>query len=453
MNPWNWLTNLMRWKPQSRIFIGQKQAGVLVNEDTAQAFSAVGACVRIISETLGSLPWPVYRKMQTGREALPGQQVNWLLNHQPNPEQTAMVWRRQLLAHYLLWGNGYAEIERGNDDRAIWLWPLPPDRCTICRSETGALVCRVQADTQTYVVPREDLFHLSDGSYDGLMGLSRVHLARRAIGAGLAQDVFTASYYQNGAAVGGVIEQKTGKTLSDEAVKTLMQTFNDKYAGPDRARKTLYLDAGMEYKPLPMQLADAQFLETRRFQVEEICRWFGVPQHLVQMLVETNYAISYTADKNFVEHTLRPIATLLEQEANIRLFGVRASGAVYTRMNLSALMRGDPKVRGEWYKAMVNAGVMSINEVRELEELNAIGPEGDEHYLQTSMTTVERIAKGTNVAKPAAPKPAADTAPPETVPAQPKAKARKPRRIRIENVVRRDALAWWRSGGREIANG
>jgi hypothetical protein len=119
------------------------------------------------------------------------------------------------------------------------------------------------------------------------------------------------------------------------------------------------------------------------------------------MLTESNYAISYTADKNFVEHTLRPIATLMEQEANIQLFGARARGTVYSRMNLRALMRGDPKVRGEWYKAMVNAGVMSINEVRELEELNAIGPEGDEHYLQTSMTTLGRIADGSNVAQPA----------------------------------------------------
>jgi len=450
MNPWKWFANRIRWRPEPRIFIGQRQAGVVVNEDTAQAFSAVGACVRIISETLGSLPWQVYRKLATGREALPGQPVNWLLNNQPNTDQTAMVWRRQQLAHYLLWGNGYCEIERGLDGRAIWLWPLPPDRSEIRRSETGALVCRVQADGQTYVLPRENVFHLSDGSYDGLMGLSRIHLARRAVGAGLAQDVFTASYYQNGAAIGGVIEQKSGKTLSDEAVKTLMQTFNEKFAGPDRARKTLYLDAGMEYRSLPMQLADAQFLETRRFQVEEICRWFGVPQHLVQMLTESNYAISYTADKNFVEHTLRPIATLLEQEANIRLFGVRASGNVYTRMNLSALMRGDPKIRGEWYKAMINAGVMSINEVRELEELNSIGSEGDEHYLQTSMTTLGRIADGTNVSRPAAlPAPGDPSAP-----AEPQAKARKPRKrkAKIENVIRRDALAWWKNGGKEIAN-
>jgi hypothetical protein len=185
----------------------------------------------------------------------------------------------------------------------------------------------------------------------------------------------------------------------------------------------------MEYKPLAMPLTDAQFIETRRFQVEEICRWFGVPQHLVQMLTESNYAISYTADKNFVEHTLRPIATLMEQEANLRS-SARARAARSTRDQPRALMRGDPKVRGEWYKAMVNAGVMSINEVRELEELNSIGPEGDEHYLQTSMTTLGRIAEGTNITQPAR---AARAAPAGAGPrrAQPQGKRHPARRARL----------------------
>jgi len=452
MNLFQRFWNAIRWKPERRIYVGSRQAGVTVTEDSAQAFSAVAACGRIISETLASLPWPAYAKLASGRDVLPAHPVNWLLNHQPNPEQTAMVWKRQLLSHFLFWGNGYAEIERGNDGRVIWLWPLLPDRSEIRRTETGALVCVVTGSTgQQHVLPRENVFHLSDGSYDGLMGVSRIHLARRAIGAGIARDVFTASYYQNGASVGGVIEQKTGKTLSPDGKDALLADFNQKYAGPDRAAKTLYLDAGMEYRTVEMPLRDAQYLETGRFLVEEICRWYGVPQHLVQLLTESNYAISYTADKNFVEHTLRPIATLMEQEANIRLFGARARGTVYTRINLSALMRGDPRIRGEWYKAMINAGVMSINEVRELEELNAIGREGDEHYLQTSMTTLGRIAEGTNITQPA--KPAED--PPDSAePAEPKAKSKKPRkRKQKENVIRRDALAWWREGGKERANG
>lgn len=444
------LQNSIRWKPEVRRTPSARQAGVFVNPDTAQAFSAVSACSRIISETLASPPWCVYGKLGRGREELPGHPVAWLLEYQPNPEQTAMVWKRQLLAHYLLWGNGYAEIERGLDGRAIWLWPLLPDRCEIKRSETGALVCEVKDGSgRPYILPRENVFHLSDGSYDGLMGLSRVQLAARSIGAGIAQDTFTAAFYQNGAHVGGIIYQEQGRTLSPGAKDELLADFNDKYAGPARARKTVLLDAGMKFEPQAMPLTDAQYIETKRALVEDVCRWFGVPQHLVQMLIETNYAISYTADKNFVEHTLRPIATLMEQEANLRLFGARSRGAIYSKINLNALMRGDPKVRGEWYKAMVNAGVMSINEVRALEELNSIGAEGDEHYLQTSMTTLGRIADGTNVAKPAA-DPAADpNADPAAAPGARLNAAPPPK----ENVVRRDALAWWRNGGKEQVNG
>jgi HK97 family phage portal protein len=332
-----------------------------------------------------------------------------------------------MLSHYLLWGNGYAEIDRGLDNRAVWLWPLPPDS-TMERSETGALVLRVRtSDGKTYVIPRERVFHLADGSYDGIQGASRIELARRSIGAGMAQDVFTAAYYQNGASIGGVLENK-GKTLSVPAVKMLLDTFNNTYAGPDRAQKTLYVDGGIEYKPVSLPLADAQFLETRRFQVEEIARWFGVPLHLLQDLSDANYAISYEASKNFVEHTLRPIAVLAEQEANVRLFGLRSQGTIYSRINLSGLMRADPRTRGEYYRSMVNAGVMSINEVRELEELNSIGSDGDEHYMQLNMTTVKRIAEGESVKPPAAaPAPAAEDEP------QP------------ENVIRREALTWWRN--------
>lgn len=417
-----------------RFYLSRAQAGVLVNEDTAQAFSAVGACVRILSETVASLPWPVYRRLATGRDALPMHPVGWLLNYQGNPEQTAVVLKRQLLLHYLLWGNGYWEIERGLDGRAVWLWPLLPDRTCIERGETGALQVRVYgADGDRYVLPRENVFHLSDGSFDGIMGLSRIQLAKRSIGVGIAQDVFAASYYQNGASVGGVITQKAGRNLTPEAQKELLDSFNEKYQGPDRARKTMYLDNGMEYQAVSMPLSDAEFMETRHFQVEEVCRWYGVPQHLVQMLTESNYAISYTADKNFVEHTLRPLATLMEQEANVRLFGARAQGTVYSKINLNGLMRADPKTRGEYYRSLINAGVMSINEVRELEELNSIGSDGDEHYLQTNMTTLARIASGENQQQPSAAAPADPQQPAEQPPAAP------------DNVIRREALAWWRA--------
>jgi len=173
-----------------------------------------------------------------------------------------------------------------------------------------------------------------------------------------------------------------------------------------------------------MPMTDAQFIENRRFEIEEVCRWYGVPLHLVQDTSQANYAISYEASKNFVEHTLRPLAVLMEQEANVRLFGLRSQGSVYSRMNLSGLLRADPRTRGEYYRSLINSGVMSINEVRELEELNSIGATGDEHYMQLAMTTLEHIADGDNMKAAASPAPAAaePAAEPET-PETPEPKA------------------------------
>lgn len=376
-----------------------QQGGVSVNEDSARTYSAISACVRIISETMASLPWKVYRRMPTGREPLPKHGAQWLLNVQANPEQTAFRAKRTMLAHLLYWGNAYAEIERGLDGRAIWLWPVEPYRVCPKRDPAGNLIYEItNYDGAKSIVSPEDMFHIADESPDGLVGESRVRRAARSLGVGMAQDVFAASYYANGAILGGVIEDE--KSLSPEAVTELLRDFNEKYAGPSKAHKTFYLDRGMTYKPLTLPLGDAQFLETRRFQVEDIARWYGVPLHLLNDLTNANYAISYEASKNFVEHTLRPLAVALEQEANAKLFGARSMGTIFSAINLNGLMRADPRTRGEYYRTMLNAGVFSINEIRELEEMNAIGSAGDEHYIQVNMTTIDAIANGETPQQP-----------------------------------------------------
>lgn len=376
---------------QGRVWLSPRQAGVNVSEDTALAYSAVSACIRIISETMASLPWHVYRKAPVGREPMPTHPSQFLLNTQANPEMSAYVFKRTIIAHMLQWGNGYAEIERGLDGRAVWLWPLPPASVELKRDQDGALFYLVHGEgSDRRELPARDVLHFPDNSYDGLVGVSRIALAKRAVGTGMAQDMFAASFYENGASIGGVIENK-GKQLSPEAVDVLLTEFNSKYQGPTRAHKALYLDAGMEYKAMPIPLTDAQFLETRRFQVEEIARWYGVPMHLLNDLTESNYAVSYEASKNFLEHTIRPIAVLLESQANMRLIAERQQSTVFSKINLNGMLRADPKARGEYYKSMINAGVMSINEIRELEELNSIGSDGDEHYLQINMAPLSMI--------------------------------------------------------------
>lgn len=394
MNLWQRIINRFVVRPgQSRIYISTGQAGVTINEDTALAFSAVSACIRIISETMASLPWHIYRRAPVGREALPTHPAQYLLNVQANPEMSAYIFKRTVIAHLLQYGNGYAEIERGMDGRAVWLWPIPPDRTELQRNNDGELELLVRGEgTDAKRIPIRNVLHFPDSSFDGLQGVSRITLARRAVGTGIAQDVFAARYYANGAHIGGVIENK-GKQLSEEAVDALLEDFNNKYQGPDRSHKTVYLDAGMEFKALTIPLTDAQFLETRRFQVEEIARWYGVPMHLLNDLTDANYAVSYEASKNFIEHTIRPIAVMLESQANMRLIADRQQSSIFSKINLNGLLRADPRARAEYYRSMINAGVMSINEIRELEELNSIGSDGDEHYLQVNMAPISSIKK------------------------------------------------------------
>lgn len=447
------LINLFRDRPQGpRSWLRQRQAGVLVTEDTAQNYSAVGACDRIISETMAAIPWQVFRKADSGRDALPRHPVQWLLNFQANPEQTAYIFRRTIISNYLMWGAGFGEIESGLNGQAVWMWWLPPDRTRLERApDTGELRIRTIINGQTYILPRNKVFTITDSSFDGLNGVSRISRARRSIGAGMAGDVMASALFENGAQVGGIISQKSGKTLSPEARDILLKSFDDRYGGAQSVWKTGYVDGGMEYeRPLVMSMTDQQFLDNRRFGIQEIGRWYGVPLHLLMDLTESNYAVSYEGSKNFVEHTLRPIAVLCEQEANTTLFGSRSQSNVYSRMNLSALMRGDPKVRGQYYRWLIDGGIMSINEVRELEELNTIGPAGDQHYLQLNMTTIDRIAAGDNAASAspsAAPnKLAADTPPSDSPPGG------DPVPDHTDNVIRREALAWWRQQ-QEQANG
>ena len=445
------IVNIIRDRPQwSRVHVPRRQGGVLVTEDTAGTYSVVAACDRIISETMAALPWQVFRKAESGREALPKNPVQWLLNFQANPEQTAYIFRRTLVSNYLMWGKGLAEIERGLDGRPVWMWWLRPDGSRLERSpDTGELRVRTILNGQQYVLPRSNVFCLMDGSFDGLNGVSRIERARRAIGAGLAGDVMAAELFANGGAVGGIITQKTGKALSPDARDELLRSFNEKYGGPNNAAKTLYLDGGMDYaRAGTMSMTDAQFLENRRFGIQEVARWFGVPLHLLMDLTESNYAVSYEGSKNFVEHTLRPIASLCEQEANTTLFGARSQNQIYSRMNLSGLMRGDPKkVRGQYYRWIIDGGIMSINEVRELEELNSIGPTGDRHYLQLNMTTIDHIEAGDNLA-------AAGAAPDSSAAADPDAAADDSEGPpdQANNVIRRQALAWWREQQKEQAS-
>ncbi len=420
---------------QPRIYVSHRQAGVVVDEDTALTYSAVWACVRVISESIAALPWHVYRSANGDTQRADGA-IAWLLGTQPNPEMTAFAWRETILAHALTWGNGYSEIVRDMAGRPAELQLLTPDRVTPKRDDAGRLFYRYCADdgTERDIDPR-NIFHLHGLGWDGLVGYSPVRLAARSIGLGIAQDAFGQAFYANGTVFGGMVE--IPGTMKKEDIRATEEYLNERHRGPDNAFRIKVAPLGSKYSNAGMPMTDAQFLESRRFSVNDVARWYRVPPHKIGDLERsTNNNIEHQAIE-FVTDTLMPWIKRLEDEANVKLFGARAQGAMYSKISASAMMRGDSKTRAEFYRTMTQIGVMTINEVRALEELNSLGDIGDTPLVQTNQTTLERLVKEPEpkLAEPVAPDQPADTS--ATDPQHSDA-------MSPGNVIRREALSYWR---------
>ena len=424
---------------ESRVFMSQRQAGVLVNEDTAMTLAEWWACVSVISRTVAALPWRVYERSTDGKRPVEGA-VSWLLNNQPNPEMSAFAFREALMAHALNWGNGYAEIQRDASMRPVALWLITPDRMCIEREPGGALQYKVRGDDGAQVILRpEDVFHLHGLGFDGVSGYSVVRMAARSIGVGIAQDVFSQAFYANGTVMGVVAE--VGATMNKEQIKDFESYLGERHSGPANAFKPKVAPNGTKITPMGMPLTDAQFIESRGMSVTMAARWLGVPPHKIADLSRsTNNNIEHQGIE-FVTDAIVPWAIRLEQEANVKLFGARSMGRVYTKLIVNALMRGDSKARAEFYRALLSMGVITINEVRELEEMNGIGPAGDQHLVQLNQTTLEYLVENPGAKAAAAPaEPPKPEDPPEDEPAPQPAPT---------NVIRSQALEWLREQRRQ----
>lgn len=436
MNLLRRLVNRLMPRPgEARVYVSPRQAGVTVTEDTALTLAEWWACVNVIARTVAALPWHVYERTQSGRAPVNGA-VAWLLNNQPNPEMTAFSFREALMAHVLNWGNGYAEIQRDGAGRPVALWLMTPDRVCVERDSTsGAIVYAVHGDDGTQaVLAQSDVLHLHGLGFDGLVGYSPVRMAARSIGIGMAQDTFAQSFYANGTQMGTLVEMSA--SMRKDQIADAERYYNDRHGGPDKAFKVKVAPLGTKVHPMGMPMTDAQFIESRGFSVTAAARWLGVPPHKIADLTRsTNNNIEHQGIE-FVTDAIVPWAVRLEQEANVKLFGARAQGRVYTKLAVSALMRGDSKARAEFYRVLVQIGAMSINEVRDLEELNGIGPAGDAHLVQLNQTTLEWLVEnpGTKAGTPTEPQ--GEEAPADELPDEPPQRA--------ANVIRAEALAWYR---------
>lgn len=365
-------------------------AGVAVTPYSALTLSAVFACIRCIAEDIAALPWhALERDGDRRRETEEG--LGDLLNVAANEEMGAVAFRTALLASAIAWGNGYAEIERNGRGQARALHLLAPDRVEPKRDDQGRLVYEVaQPDSGAKIVlPAADVFHVAGLGWDGVRGYSVVHQAALDLGIALAQNNFAAGFFGNGAHPGLAIEVPA--TIGAESVKTMRAELIKEHGGPRRAGRPLVLDAGAKIQRITVPPNEAQFLESRQFSIEEVCRWFRVPPHKIQHLARATFSNIEHQGQDYVTSALMPWSRRLENEADRKLcFGYVANR---TKISLSALMRADSGARGTYYQTMRNMGVLSVNDIRRMEDMDPIGPEGDVYVMQQQYVPLEMLGE------------------------------------------------------------
>ena len=378
-----------------RFFFGQSAAGTHVNEHTAMQMTAVYACVRVLAESVASLPLHLYKRGTAGnREKAEEHPLFFLLHDEPNPEMTSYVFRETLMTHLLLFGNAYAQILRNGKGEVLGLYPLMPNRMSVERDDGGRLFYRYyrfdreppnQEQSHVILMP-QDVLHIPGLSYDGLVGFSPIAACRNAVGAGLAADTYSGKFFANGAAPSGVL-QHPGLIKNPERLR---DSWNTAYGGAGNAGKVAILEEGMTFTPVSISPQDAQLLETRKFTVEEICRIFRVPPHLVQNLDRATFNNIEQMSIDFVMYSLMPWLVRWEQSMAKVLLSHDDKRRFEIRFNVDGLLRGSHKERYEAYAVGINNGFLCPNDVRRLENMDVI-PDGDIFMVQGAMMPLNMV--------------------------------------------------------------
>lgn len=382
---WNRVTAPFKGRSGSVMHTGRTASGVYVDAESALKNATVWACVQYLSRTVAQLPWRVMRDLPGGgAEIVATNPADRLIRKRPNPEMGSFTFRQTLMGWALTRGNGYAEIEWDNRGAPFALWPLHPDRVTPTRDEFGALVYDVWNANGTIRMAARDILHIR-GFGDGAVGYSIIEYAAQSIGWAQATELFGAAFFGEGMNPSGIVTTKQG--LSVGAMEVLREAMEAMYKGAT-AKRTVFLDADMDFKKLSTNPDEAQFIESMQHQVEVICRWFGVPPHKVMHLLRATFSnIEHQAIEVVVD-SITPWAKIWEEEADYKLFGAYRD-QLYTKMNLRGLLRGDSASRAAFYKTMFELG-MTINQILGFEDLPGIGPDGDVSFVSNNVQTLQR---------------------------------------------------------------
>ena len=401
MNLFSWFRT--RDKPKDRIagnyfrpIFGGSTAGKVVTERSAMQMTAVYACVRILAESIAGLPLHVYKyNSKGGKEKAVEHPLFFLLHDEPNPEMTSFVFRETLMTHLLLWGNAYAQVIRNGRGDVTSIYPLMPNRMRVDRDENGRLYYEYtrygdeagKQTCETVKLSPADVLHIPGLGFDGLIGYSPIAMAKNAIGMSMACEEFGAKFFANGAAPGGVLEHPG--ILKDPA--RVRESWNATFGGSSNSNKVAVLEEGMKYTPISVSPNEAQFLETRKFQINEIARIFRIPPHMIGDLEKSSFSNIEQQSLEFVKYTLEPWVTRWEQSLARSLLSMNERSRYLIKFNLDGLLRGDYESRMNGYATARQNGWMSANDIRELENMDRISAEegGDLYIVNGSMTPLK----------------------------------------------------------------
>lgn len=387
-------------------YMGGSSAGKNVNERSAMQMTAVYSCVRILAEAVAGLPLHLYRyKEDGGKERAIDNNLYHLLHDEPNKEMSSFIFRETLMTHLLLWGNAYAQIIRNGKGEVVALYPLMPNKMQVDRDENGELYyiytrssdeAKTMEGVTVYLTPR-DVLHIPGLGFDGLVGYSPIAMAKNAIGLAIATEEYGAKFFANGVAPSGVLEHPG--TIKDPS--RLRENWNSTFGGSANSGKVAVLEEGMKYTPISISPEQAQFLETRKFQIDEIARIFRVPPHMVGDLEKSSFSNIEQQSLEFVKYTLDPWVIRWEQSLSRALLNEDEKRKYFFKFNLEGLLRGDYESRMSGYAVARQNGWMSANDIRELENMDKIPAEdgGDLYLINGNMLPLNKAGAYANKEK------------------------------------------------------
>lgn len=376
--------------PWRELFGSGTYAGRSVDEVSAMQVSAVFGCVRGIAETCGTLPCQVFERDSKGNAQQVDHPLSEILVSQPNADMTDVEFREARFTNLALQGNAYSLVERNGVDNVSSLYPITSS-CVAPRwnKDRTEIEYRVNDRGRWETYPREKIWHTRGFGSNGLIGYNPIACMRQAVGLALATEEFGARFFSQGATTSGIVTFPN--FLSPEQRMQARQALAQKYEGLGQAHKLMVLEGGMTYTPSSMNLDDAEYLLLRGFQVDEICRMFRYPPHMVAKMDRSTFSNIEQQAIELVVYCLRPYLVREERSAARWLMKPADRNRFFVRFNLDGLLRGDAETRARFYAAMLQNGVYSRNEVRALENRNQV--DGlDDYTVQSNMIDVDQLA-------------------------------------------------------------